>query len=250
MRAHYRAMYLEHAQRSLFAARAVAAKSRIKDFLATCPAPSAGFSGGKDSTAVLILLAAIGRTDTPVFTQADDLDWPDKRAHCNEVVDLLGFRDYEYLDSPVSALEQFAAMDFVTVDRINERRVFFGTTREYARRRARSGVILGLRAEESKPRRITWRRRGASYDVKGDVSRCLPIGDWTGMDVFSLIVSSGTPYFHIYDRDDISPPHELRLAWMLNPAFLSKGAATFLRRHYPQQFYRLCAVNPALRRFA
>lgn len=127
--------------------------------------------------------------------------------------------------------------------------VFFAPIRTYVCRTSRNGVMLGLRRDESKSRRIVWATRGECYAVRDGSLRCLPIGDWTGMDVFALIVSTGVPYFHVYDNDSHCMPHEQRTAWMLNPRFISRGAATFLRAHYAAQFWQLCDINPALRRF-
>lgn len=221
----------------------------LTTFLDEHPDSHLSFSGGKDSTACLILLSLMGRKDVPVFTQGDDLDWPDKRAHCHEVVRRLGFTDYSYDEPEVSALDEFASKDFVHNDPLDNEALFFSVIRRYEQRRNLTGAILGLRAEESRHRRMNFFRKGAIYQVQGGNWRCLPIARWSGPDVFALIVSTGTPWFHIYDRDDECPPHERRLAWMCNPPFVTGGAAAFLYRHYPEQFERLNRINPLLRSY-
>jgi len=248
---HYRRQYATHAQLGSFRRRVADAEATLRHFLDICDAPYAAFSGGKDSSACLALLARIGRTDIPVLTQADDLDWPEKRAHCHRVVAGLGFHDYTYAEAPASALAQLAVMDGVTTARIREREVFWAVVRAFIGARTRTGVILGLRAAESRRRRFVRRRYGRCYRTRGDgLWRCLPVADWSGVDVFALLVAEGVPWFHLYDRDRYQPPHEHRLAWLLNPAFLHRGVAAELRRDYPAHFARLARLNAALRRFA
>ena len=152
MQAKYRRLYEAHARLGLHARRVAAAEAVIGRALNVMRAPYVGFSGGKDSTVLLVLLARMGRTDVPVFTQADDLDWPDKRAFCHQTIARLGFGDYTYATSTVSAAAQVAdALD--AGDAI--RGTFSHVIAQYVRDRGRDGALLGLRSEEAKGRAMT-----------------------------------------------------------------------------------------------
>lgn len=242
MQAEYREMYQLRALHPTFRRRVEDAWITIEDFLAACDAPYVAFSGGKDSLALLILLSRMGRTDVPIFTQADDLDWPDKEEFCKSVVARLGFTDYSYEWSEVSAIEQLVDGK----DKVSG--TFSHVYKRYVQERQRNGVLMGLRSEESKGREWLRKVRGKVYEAKGEL-RCIPLADWSGEDAFALIVSTQTPYMHVYDKDDEKPPHKIRFSWMASPDFFNRGNVGFLKRHYPQLFNRFAARYPEARRY-
>lgn len=241
MREMARLGYLARARMPAFRRRVEESWVIIEDFLASCERPYVAFSGGKDSLALLILLAKMGNTDVPVFTQADDLDWPDKEEFCHETVNRLGFSDYSYEWSDVSAFEQLAERDEVSG-------TFSHVVKRYVKERKRDSVIMGLRSEESLGRGWLRRSRGHIYSV-GDELRCIPLADWRGEDVFALIISTNTPYMHVYDKDDSRMPHQIRFSWMANPEFFHDGNLAFLKRHYPDLFNRFAERYPEARRY-
>lgn len=234
--------YRAHSCRQAFKKRCREARRTISSFLDRVERPYVGFSGGKDSLCLLILLSQMGETEVPVFTQADDLDWPEKESYCRRVVSELGFEDYEYRQSETSALRQLA-------DGAEEIRGTFSHVIEgYVEDRRRDGVLMGLRKEEAEGRRMLRITKGKIYETGDGLTRCIPLADWSGKDVFALIVSTGTEYIHVYDNDDECPPHEIRFSWPLNPSFFQRSdasnSAAWLRRHYPQYFARLAAEIP------
>lgn len=242
MRESYRAAYLARSRMPVFRRRVREARDAIREFISRCERPYAAFSGGKDSLAMLILLSRMGYTDVPVFTQADDLDWPDKEEFCRETVRRLGFTDYSYEFSEVSAIDQLVE------GRGEVSGTFSHVVRRYVRERNRDGVLMALRAEESLGRGWLRRTRGRIYEAGGEL-RCIPLADWKGEDVFALIVATDTPYMHVYDRDDELPPHKIRFSWMVSPEFFHDGSVAFLKRHYPERFNHLCRIYPEARRY-
>lgn len=247
MQAQYKLMYLARARTSGFRQRVGQAKGIIESFLVTCERPYISFSVGKDSEAILILLTQIGIRDIPICTQGDDLDFPDKREYGECIVSRLGFTDYTYAYSDVSALAQLADEDISGT--------FTHVMNRFAIQRKRTGFLMGLRAEESWHRRRLIRKFGPTYErrTKYDSHRteqvCLPLHNWQGEDVMALIVSTETPYMHVYDKDDDRMPHEIRFSWMVSPQFFDRDGAAWLRRHYPEQFAKLAQVYPGLLRY-
>jgi 3'-phosphoadenosine 5'-phosphosulfate sulfotransferase (PAPS reductase)/FAD synthetase len=240
-------MYLAHASLASFRRRVDTVKSRIQQFLDSADRPYAAWSGGKDSECLLILLSEMG-CHIPVFTQGDDLDWPDKEAFCRALTAQLGFADYAYMMSGTSALDQFSGLTLNGTKTI--RGTFSHVVQRYVYERSRNGVLMGLRSEESVHRRALRASRGWMYRTTSGETRCIPIADWAGIDVFALIVSHGLPYMHVYDCDAFCPPHEIRFSWIVNPHFLHRGHPAWLKHYYPDQFTRLAAINPNLRNFS
>lgn len=243
MREMARLGYLARSRLPVFERRVRESWTIIENFLAACDAPYAAFSGGKDSQAVLILLAKMDRTDVPVFTQGDDLDWPDKEAFCRSTVRRLGFADYSYELSEVSAADQVFASDAGVSG------TFSHVHRRYVESRSRTGVLMGLRAGEGLGRGWNRKVRGHTYEAGGEL-RCNPLADWSGEDVFALIVSTNTPYMHVYDKaEPPRMPHEIRFSWMASPEFFHDGNLAFLKRHYPDLFNQFAARYPEARRY-
>lgn len=248
MQAQYRLMYQAHARLPIFRRHVDEAKWTLEEFLAQCQAPYVSFSGGKDSTAVLILLSQMGLLDIPIATQSDDLDFPDMGAHCRNVVEQLGFRDYTHARSALEVAAQLAAGN----EQLQE--TFFYDLNAFAMERQRTGCIMGLRAEESWQRRRLIRKFGSIYERarKGGEGKelcCLPLHNWSGEDVFALILTTETPYMHVYDKDDERMPHEIRFSWMVNPQFFNRGDVAYLRRYYPDHYNRLASRAPELARY-
>jgi len=243
MRDIWKKAYRMHSLRAAFKKRCRKARRTIGAFLDRTDRPYVAFSGGKDSLCLLILLSQMGET-IPVFTQGDDLDWPSKEAYCKRVVSELGFTDYEYRYSEVSAAEQVAA----GAERV--RGTFSHVIEGYVEDRRRDSVLMGLRKEEAPGREMLRITKGKTYETKDGLTRCIPLVDWSGKDVFALILSTETEYIHVYDNDDDRPPHEIRFSWPVNPRFYYRDAANsavWLRRNYPDFFRRLAERIPALK---
>lgn len=61
------------------------------------------------------------------------------------------------------------------------------------------GVFLGLRAEESHARRMNLLVRGDDYARKDGQRIALPLGRWTGKDVWAYLAAHDLPWLRIYD---------------------------------------------------
>jgi hypothetical protein len=184
-------------------------------------------------------MATIDRS-VPVFTQGDDLDWPQKRAYCESIVAALGFTDYEYRESAISAVAQI---------RDGAARIagtFSHVVRDYVRDRHLDTVVLGLRSAESRGRRLSRAVRGRDYVTANNLRHLLPIADWSGRDVLAWLITRDLPLFPLYTWPDPTPPHDRRMSWPIIPNQMQHGEARFVRRHAPDLWYRLVAVAPHL----
>lgn len=215
----------------------------IQEFLSIRKNPYIAFSGGKDSTVMMYLVSLLGNKEIPVFTQGDDLDFPDKEGHCRGVVDMLGFSNYSYVYSDVSAMEQIGK------ERITG--TFWEVIEKYREEIRADGVFMGLRAQESKARTFVAKKKGVIYDVRDDVTRCLPVLYWRAEEIFAFIIQKDLPFHSIYDKSDLIEkyPHEMRFSWMYSPRFSQWGALIVLKKMYPDLARRLIMKCPQLRSY-
>lgn len=88
--------------------------------------------------------------------------------------------------------------------------------------------IIGLRAAESRKRRMSIGRRGAAYDYVDGGSAILPIATWQTNDVWAYIVTNGLPWLTIYDL--LGPEARNGLVGRSGDNF---GRIEYLRLHYP-----------------
>lgn len=244
MQARWRTLYDAHGQLASTRARVERTCRWLDQVLTTCRSPYVSFSGGKDSLAVLGLMCCVRpASQVVVVTQADDLDWPWKRAYCHRVIAQLGITDYEYCESTVSARDQLVA----GAARI--RGTFRHVLRAYAQRRGHDAAILGLRAAESRGRQLSRARRGRDYRTREGLRHLLPLADWSALDVMAWIQQCGLPLAPVYEWDDDGvPPHERRMSWPVMPDLMAHGEARLLQRHEPGLWNALVAAAPHLTR--
>lgn len=60
-------------------------------------------------------------------------------------------------------------------------------------------VMIGMRPDESRIRRMLVARFGASYITKAGRSTVLPLTGWSGQDVWAYLVANDLPWLKIYD---------------------------------------------------
>lgn len=244
----WRQIYLIQSKMNDHHWRVYQAKRTIDRFLLICDRPYLSFSGGKDSSAMLVLFYEIGATDIPVLTQADDMDWPFKRGHCHKVIQMLGFSDYTYQEASDSVSDQV----FSGSDQIDISDLFYGVISDFASKRNRNGFCMGIRAQESVKRRITIAKAACRpwFSFKDGLWRAYPMGNLTGEDVFAILLSRGVPYAEIYDKHGGDPPHSLRFSWYCNPEFFHRGQMQWLKKYYPEMWQGLVHKYPKLSVYA
>lgn len=108
-------------------------------------------------------------------------------------------------------------------------------SRRWAFQDGLSVIVLGLRAQESKGRKMNVRRRGSFYEV-GTHScrlRLLPIASWSHDDVWAYVASRGLKYNAAYDKmAELGIPRD---SWRVSTLMGMCGAATMGRYSYLAQ---------------
>jgi 3'-phosphoadenosine 5'-phosphosulfate sulfotransferase (PAPS reductase)/FAD synthetase len=227
--------YLEYSETDIYRRRASRAIAIIKEARSSRK-PYLSFSGGKDSQSILCLMY-LHNIRMPVFHRSDTLDFPDCAIFCKNECEELGFEYHEEMYDTVAELRQSDMMELFTVKTPQ-------AAKKFARKHHLDCAIIGLRKQESKGRKYHLMK--GSYN-DGEFLNVFPIADFKGEDVMATILLADRKWFHVYDHYD--PPHKGRLSWMVNPRVASHGQVHFLKRYYPEQFNKLCRINPRLRMY-
>jgi 3'-phosphoadenosine 5'-phosphosulfate sulfotransferase (PAPS reductase)/FAD synthetase len=88
--------------------------------------------------------------------------------------------------------------------------------------------VMGLRAAESRNRRMSIGVRGDHYEYKDGTCAVLPISSWLTADVWAYIVTNGLPWLSIYDY--LGPEARNGLVGRSGEKF---GRLEYLKQHYP-----------------
>lgn len=207
------------------------------------------FSGGKDSTVLLDLVRRVD-PDAPVawFDSGCELEATrDLVAHYGaetvlprmsfpEMARYAGWWGYE---DPVDAGCPFAVKS-VVIDEPSEAFV--------VRQRLRV-IAIGLRAEESRGRKVNAAQRGDLYQTADRTWHLCPINGWKVDDVWAYIAARGLRYHPAYDRmTEMGIPREgQRLGALLGAKGESSGSFAMLRKIEPETWRRLTRDFPHLR---
>ncbi|MCL6479876.1 MAG: phosphoadenosine phosphosulfate reductase family protein [Peptococcaceae bacterium] len=114
-------------------------------------------------------------------------------------------------------------------------------------------IFMGLRAEESRQRKISLyqsQTEGLPYfcyryvaGERRNMVRCCPLGRWTTMDVGAYIVEHGLPYLDWYDHQGF----EGRTTARLTGDAVRQYALTWLKKNKPDSWNKLSQRFPEFR---
>lgn len=225
-------------------------KAVIEEFLARAKRPYLALSGGKDSVVCAHLVSQID-PDMQIFSQCDDLDWPGLDTHLKNIIKTCGLKDHIIGYSEVSAKKEFKmALRIGKETKSMHEGCFRAVIKKYVEDYNRDGVILGLREQESKGRRLNLRYRGLIYSKKDGVTTCCPIGKWDSKEVIGYIAKNNLPLFHIYTKlGQHIGIENVRMCWPIHPQFIAQGNVFFMRLCYPDYWRELIKDFPELAQY-
>lgn len=252
---------LAHATTQAFRRRHERAKVLVREGIAKAVEVAKAFnvtvsvSGGKDSTAMGELISGEMGFRVPYVSEKDDLDYPGERDHLAHLAQRWGVQ-IQLLEPPVSLegeIRRLAKAGLRCDDDIHGKAAelsklhFYGLMEEAS---ADSAVVfIGLRAEESKGRRMNRRVRGCLYPTKAGRWHCTPLADWHGIDVLAYCVSRGCPLLPLYHCIGFKPEHRerpwlIRKSWWLPGMHAPNGEAAWLRRYFPSLWRKFTDIWP------
>lgn len=233
------------------------AHSIIERGLATMRKPYCACSWGKDSGMVVWLLLKVA-PDVPIVWLRDD----------DPIPDTLQFRDRclcewhirNYIEIPkvplTNIIAEFHRIGLTDIDRTRNDQTKLVTSikkhplGEWAAREGFDGLFWGLRADESRARRMLFRTRGPLYRVQNGGWRCAPIAFWTGTVLWQIIDLLGLPYNTLYDKTMFEPREMIRNGGWLSTDGAWQGRVVWLKHYYPDLYHRLAAEFPEVTSYA
>lgn len=113
------------------------------------------------------------------------------------------------------------------------------------------GSVCGMRADESRGRRLRARVYGANHVFAVDQQvLCCPIQWWSGEDVYAYLADREIPIHPYYQRayefmGGTTAPHLLRVDLsIMGENVAALGAMAAIRAVYPELYRRLAAIRP------
>lgn len=230
-------------------------------------------SGGKDSVAVLDL-ARQADPAVPVAFFDSGIEFPETYDYVADLADEWDLNLHTYRADP-TALQVLAASGFWDHDApLRPTPDLFETVMLTPARLAHEhhgpGLLWGVRAAESRPRRTAYlaalakvqcpthitdgeRRKhhgGVIEKADGTVAYG-PVWDWSTEQIWGHLHSRGVPINPVYDklRAAGAPPKALRVTPMIEASAVDFGALTWLKRGWPDMFEQLAEVLPRMRDF-
>ncbi len=215
-------------------------------------------SGGKDSTALTHLVCAEMGYKFPIGSEKDDLDFPGEEEYVTEIAAMCG-APLHILRPPFSAegyLRSIAG-NLLPDGNLHSRAAklskecFYNVVEAFSA--DYEGIFLGLRAKESRGRRMNRICRGLVYQKKAGQWVAEPLGDWEGIDVYAYLLSRDIPMLPVYKcialmhKDD---PAQIRKSWYVPGDHAAQGGIAWLRRYYPSLFDKLNSIIPGADRLA
>lgn len=247
-----------HAQTSLYRRRVESAIGTVRSLLLGTKY-FCGLSGGKDGVATAGLLKLAGRGDIPLVHVYTPLNVPGMEDTAKNAAQVLGMKlttiepdladDFwkwlKSLPAPITSRANYSILG----DKIAVGNMLVAYTYEHKF----DGSINGMRAEESKGRRINRKVRGRAYRLKVDGKEMVqPIVDWQARDVFAFCLEHGLPicdhYRLAYERFGLSPESpNSRVDCVIVPDEIAcNGTYAMTRQLYPELWRQLVAARPDL----
>lgn len=224
--------------------RVASAHRHVTDWLKHVHDPYIAFSTGKDSTCVLALVREQAQNTPAIYLDADcsfpESDWLlDKTPNCQRFL-----TDEPFLDT----LARYGFDAGPNLERATMQSTVWKPIKRLIAEYGFDGVAYGLRAEESRQRRLHVYSRGPIFQYRRDgLWACQPIWNWSYLDVWSYIVTHDLPYCHTYNRMWDMPIEDQRLSYWAGETKRRWGRWAWLKRNYPDLFNRFAERFPEVR---
>ena len=233
----------------------VKAGKYIKEFLDETRAPYLSFSGGKDSTVVASLVTKFYPDIPVIHIRNPELDIPENLANVKKIAENLNLNleIIECKKDPWIILNKqnnlFKELNNSS-SKLNKI-CFFEPLKMAVQKRNYDGHFMGLRAEESRARKMNFKYNGFIYERSNGMKVCCPINHLKGLDVFAYLFSNNIPIHSVYFKNDLGdPPERIRVGWWLPGEKTSKhGYCTWFKYYYPDLFNKLSIKFPEVRNY-
>lgn len=209
------------------------------------------WSAGKDSTAMVHLIAMLG-FDVPSMSVKDDLDYPGEEQYVLELAEAFGIQTT--IVHPPFSLQEWIRTHAINIDAGNDmhsrsaalsKDAFYSVIEKFRVERNVDGIFLGLRKYESVHRMKNRTKRSPIYRKMDGQWVCQPICDWEGLDVYAYLLCREIPLFDVYRCLRFAEkPWEVRKSWWLPGKSATKNQTVWLKAYYPSLYQRMLEIFP------
>lgn len=217
------------------------AKRIIEGGMNIAKKPYVSCSFGKDSTVVLWLALQIDPNIPVVWFDGGKFD---------EYPDTYAYKTFLQAEWKLNLTTVYPSMSFIdqmktfgSDDKTHYDHFFTQAFLDESARENYDGSMLGLRAQESNNRRITFRVRGQLYFHKGqNIWRICPIMNWTTVELWNVIDVAQIPIHPIYTKNVFQKREDIRLGCMANALKHQRGDIVFIKYYYPELWNELVGM--------
>ncbi|HZT90321.1 MAG TPA: phosphoadenosine phosphosulfate reductase family protein [Stellaceae bacterium] len=254
-----RAGYLAHAQ-SVAYGRRLAETRRLLREAARLGRPALMISGGKDS----LVLSDIARHEFGNDVEGFFIDSGAEHPAALAVIEALRQRSWRietvYPErSIVEMLKLIGGLGYSGPEQLpgewhwagsDWKRILITEPAAAIRERGYPVTLLGLRADESRPRAMSMRRYGPIRTRRDGAVIACPLAWWTGADVMAYALAHNLPLSEIYLREGETSPERRRTGTLLGDTSTRYGRWAELRHMWPDVWMRLIEIFPEMSRWS
>lgn len=227
------------------------ARRIIKDALDGSAKPYLSWSTGKDSTAMLALVAE-QCPGVRIMRYDSGYELPENNEYAKYVMDLLGISQAQ-VDivrppcDPFDAKIEAGYFDLAAVAKVNER-VMMKPITAWAAEGKYDLAFIGLRKEESRARRMMTKTQGQlHYCKKNKIMQCYPMANFRAEEIFGVLNYYGIEPHPVYKKTKFQPREWVRVNWLIVSAGAERGTLAWLQYYYPDIFAKLSDKLPEMR---
>lgn len=211
-----------------------AARQRVEEFLRLSSRPVISCGGGKDSTAISIIARSVDGS-IPILCADPPNPLTDREKHVRALLSWLG-------GQCVRVPYDWDVRSVLRGKTPYPEGLKMRTLSKWHKDNSIDGVILGIRASESKTRRLNLAQRGFVYPVQGGY-RCQPIADMSAAEVLCIALMHDAPVNPVY----IKQTGVLNFDYIRDGTWWPHGKidnSAWIRRYYPECYeaYSLAKV--------
>lgn len=244
--------YLAYSKTKVHQKKVEKTRELIKGVLVRHKKPYIACSTGKDS---LVMLHLIYEIDPGVDVMFHDsgVELPESYEQIKKIEENWGI-DLKIVKSPVNVLQRYKEKDGIfhggNAD-IAFSEAMGKPIKEWAQKGGYDLAFIGLRQEESTPRRIMLCKHGQYFYCKTyEIHECFPLSFWKKEDVWAYIFAHH-PLENLihpaYYKDRlVKDPGDIRISWYCDPTAARFGQFLWLKMYYPDIFRKLKDMFPEI----
>lgn len=244
--------YLAYSKTKAHQKKVEKTRELIKGVLVRHKKPYIACSTGKDS---LVMLHLIYEIDPGVDVMFHDsgVELPESYEQIKKIEENWGI-NLKIVKSPVNVLQRYKEKDGIfhggNAD-IAFSEAMGKPIKEWAQKGGYDLAFIGLRQEESTPRRIMLCKHGQYFYCKAyEIHECFPLSFWKKEDVWAYIFAHH-PLENLihpaYYKDRlVKDPGDIRISWYCDPAAARFGQFLWLKMYYPDIFRKLADMFPEI----